>query len=169
MKVSGFYQHPTESEIVNGTDNIELEQREVFTKDDLIIYTYQVPTLKKQDKIKYLVFSILNNEAIHYLSLYTFTSEALDAKFTAYNITYKKEEILNKTTLSQHKGVFLFILENEDLEKNKLIRLKLKKELSQEILASAAGFKERPITLEILKEPVSSEELSLKPATKDEN
>ena len=52
---------------------------------------------------------------------------------------------------------------------DKLIRLKLKKELSQEMLISAAGFKERPITLEILKEPVSSEELSLKPATKDEN
>ena len=50
MKVSGFYQHPTESEIVNGTDNIELEQREVFTKDDLIIYTYQVPTLKNKIK-----------------------------------------------------------------------------------------------------------------------
>ena len=30
VKVSGFYQHPTNSEIVNGTDNIELEQREVF-------------------------------------------------------------------------------------------------------------------------------------------
>ena len=50
VKVSGFYQHPTESEIVNGTDNIELEQREVFTKDDLIIYTYQVPTLKNKIK-----------------------------------------------------------------------------------------------------------------------
>ena len=110
MKVSGFNQHPTESEIVNGTDNIELEQREVSTNDDLVFYTYKVPTLKKQDKIKYLVFSLLNNDVLHYLSLYVYTSKKVDIEFTAYNITYKKEEILNKTTLSQHKGIFLFIL-----------------------------------------------------------
>jgi len=41
-----------------------------------------------------------------------------------------KEEILNKATLSQHRGTFVFIFENEELEKDKLIRLKFNKELS---------------------------------------
>ena len=35
VKVSGFYKLPTESEIVNVTDNIELEQRFVSTKNNL--------------------------------------------------------------------------------------------------------------------------------------
>jgi hypothetical protein len=168
LKVSGFDRHPTESEIINRTDYIELEPREVSTNDYHFFYRYRVPTLKKQDKIKYLVFSLLNNDVLHYLSLYVYTSKKVDIEFTAYNITYKKEEILNKTTLSQHKGIFLFILENEDPEKNKLIRLKLKKELSKEVLIGAGGFKERPMTIEIFKNPVSSEELTLK-SIKEEN
>ena len=56
VKVSGFFQIPTESEIVKGTDNIELEHRSVSTEYYFIRYTYLVPTLKKQDKINYLVF-----------------------------------------------------------------------------------------------------------------
>ena len=102
VKVSGFYQHPTNSEILNGTDNIELEQREKFTDNFYIHYEYLVPTLKKQAKIKYLVFTVLNNEPLHYLSVYVYSYKK--PEYTIYNITYKKEEILNKTTLSQHKG-----------------------------------------------------------------
>ena len=169
VKVSGFFQIPTESEIVKGTDNIELEHRSVSTEYYFIRYTYLVPTLKKQDKIKYLVFTILNNEALHYLSLYTYFSKEDEVEFTIYNITYKKEEILNEAILSRHQGVFLFALENEEIEKNKLVRLKLKKELPQELLAAVAGFKEKPITQEIIKNPVSSDELPLKSVTKDEN
>ena len=170
LKVSGFYQRPTESEIDYEIEKInELESNDIYIENDHIIYTYKVPTLKKQDKIKYLVFSILNNEAMHYLSLYAYPfKEEENAKFTIYNITYKKEEIFNKTTLSQHKGVFLFILEN-DLENNKLVRLKLKKELSLELKSAVAGFKERPITEEIIKKPVSTDELPIKSLTKDEN
>ena len=52
VKVSGFYQLQIESEIVKGTDNIELEQRSVSTEFNFIRYTYRVPTLKKHDKIK---------------------------------------------------------------------------------------------------------------------
>ena len=171
MKVSGFYQLPTESEIDDEIKKInELNEDDIFVENDHIIYTYKIPTLKKQDKIKYLVFSILNNEPMHYLSLYAYPfKEERKAKFTIYNINYKKEEILNKTTLSQHKGVFLFILENDDLENNKLVRLKLKKELYLEIKSGTGGYKERPITEEIIKKPVSSEDLSIKSLTKDES
>jgi len=168
VKVSGFNQLPTESEIVKGTDNIELEQKSVSTEYHFMCYTYLVPTLKKQDKIKYLVFTILNNEALYFLSLYPFYAKEEEVEFTIYNITYKKEEILNETILSKHQGVFLFALENEEIEKNKIVRLKLKKELPQELLAAVAGFKEKPITLEIIKNPVSSDELPLKSVTKDE-
>ena len=106
---------------------------------------------------------------MHYLSLYTYFSKEDEVEFTIYNITYKKEEILNEAILSRHQGVFLFALENEEIEKNKLVRLKLKKELPQELLAAVAGFKEKPITQEIIKNPVSSDELPLKSVTKDEN
>lgn len=117
VKVSAFYQHPTNSEIVNGTGNIELEQREVFNRYELISYLYRVPKLKKQEKIKYLVFTILNNEPMHYLSLYAYYDKEIEEEFTIYNVTYKKEEILNETTLSQHKGLFVFLFENGDLGK----------------------------------------------------
>ena len=169
LKVSGFYQHPTESEIINKTDYIELEQREVSTNDYEVTYTYKVPTLKKQDKIKYLVFSLLNNDVLNYLSLFVYTSKKVDAEFTAYNITYKKEEILNKTTLSQHKGIFIFILENEDLKTNKLIRLKLEKKLSKKVLAAAIGFTKRPTIEEIINYRDSPKELTLKSIIKEEN
>ena len=169
LKISGFYQHPTESEIVNRTDYIELEPREVITNDFGVFYTYKVPTLKKQDKIKYLVFSLLNNEPMNYLSLFVYTSKEIDMEFTAYNITYNKEEILNKTTLSQHKGIFIFILENEDLGKNKLTRLKLKKLLSNEIRTGVIGFTKRPAVDDIIEYRGHVEELLLKPVTKEEN
>ena len=167
VKVSGFYQQPTESEIIKGNDNIELEPREKNTMSDIILYTFRLPTLKKQDKIKYLVVTILNNEPMHYLLLGAFFIKKL-VEQTIYNITYKKEEILNKTTLSKHKGVFIFILENKDLGKNKLCRLKLKQELSLE-KTEVAGFKERPYTEEMLKNPVSSDVLLLKSTKKDGN
>ena len=167
VKVSGFYQQPTESEIIKGNDNIELEPREKNTMSDIILYTFRLPTLKKQDKIKYLVVTILNNEPMHYLLLGAFFIKKI-VEQTTYNITYKKEEILNKTTLSKHKGVFIFILENKDLGKNKLCRLKLKQELSLD-KTEVAGFKERPYTEEMLKNPVSSDVLLLKPTKKDGN
>ena len=115
VKVSGFYKLPTESEIVNGTDNIELEQRLVSTQNDSITYTFSIPILKKQDRYKYLVITIFNNEFLHYLSLlvYCLQNQATKNKkvvneFTIYNINYKKEEVFNKTTLLQHKGIFAF-------------------------------------------------------------
>jgi len=168
VKVSGFYQQPTESEIIKGNDNIELEPREINTISDFIYYTFKLPTLKKQDKIKYLVFTILNNEPMYYLSLGAFFTNKKRIDFTIYNITYKNEEILNKTTLSKHKGVFVFILENKDLGTNKLFRLKLKQETSQK-KAKVAGFDERPFTQENLENYVSLGELELKSTTKDEN
>ena len=167
VKVSGFYQKPTKSKILNGTHNIELEQSEIFSLDNYIYYIYSVPTLKKQAKIKYLVFTILNNEPLHYLSVYVYSYKK--PEFTIYNITYKKEEILNKTTLSQHKGTFLFVLENEELGKNKLVRLKVKKELSKEMEIGAAGLKERITTEKDLEKNPPSEMLKLKSQTKDED
>ena len=167
VKVSGFSQKPTKSKILNGTHNIELEKREIFTDDYYIHYTYLVPTLKKQAKIKYLVFTILNNEPLHYLSVYVYSYKK--PEYTIYNITYKEEEILNKTTLSQHKGTFLFVLENEELGKNKLVRLNVKKELSKEMEIGSAGLKERITTEKDLEKNPPSEMLKLKSQTKDED
>ena len=176
MKVSGFYKLPTESEIVNVTDNIELEQRFVSTQNDSITYTFRVPTLKKQDKYKYLVFTILNNEVLHYLSLLVHSpqdqsnedTEIFVREFTVYNINYKKEEILNKTTL-QYKGILIFLLENEELQNKKLIRLKFNQKLSQELLISAVGLKERLTKEVIIAQDYILEILSLRSLTKDEN
>ena len=50
MKVSGFSQYPTDSEIVNGTDNIVLEQSSISTEYDYVIYKFNVPTLKNKTK-----------------------------------------------------------------------------------------------------------------------
>ena len=177
MKVSGFYKLPTESEIVNVTDNIELEQRFVSTQNDSITYTFRVPTLKKQDKYKYLVFTILNNEVLHYLSLLVHSpqSQSKEAmqiavkEITIYNINYKKEEILNKTTLLQYKGILIFLLENEELQNKKLIRLKFNQKLSQELLISAVGLKERLTKEVIIAQDYILEILSLRSLTKDEN
>ncbi len=54
---------------------------------------------------------------MHYLSLYAYYDKEIEEEFTIYNVTYKKEEILNETTLSQHKGLFLFLLENGNIGK----------------------------------------------------
>ena len=104
---------------------------------------------------------------MHYLSLYAYSPKKLDFPF--YNINYKKEEILNKTTLSQLTGIFLFILGNEEPEENKLIRLRLNKELHKEMQIGAAGFKEIPTTDEELGNEVSSEVLKLKLFKKEED
>ena len=167
VKVSGFYQHPTESEIVDGTDNIELDPIEVSTRENYILYTFKMPTLKKQEKIKYLVYTILNNANLSYLSLFTYSYSMQE--FTIYNVNYKKEEILNKTTLSHHKGIFIFILENEELETNKIIRLKLNKELSDGFKLGSAGFKKRPTKEEDLYNEDVSEPLKLKSVSKEDN
>ena len=168
VNVSGFTQHPTNSEIVNGTDNIKLEQSSVSTEYDYVIYTFNVPTLKKQDKIKYYGFTVLNNANLSYLSLYAFTFGKLE--FTFYKMSYMKEEILNKTALHRHIGAFAFTVENKDLGKNKLIRIKLSKELSKEIeIAVASGFKERPTTQKELENATNGESLEVKSLTKDEN
>ena len=50
VKVSGFYQRPTNSEIVNGTGNIELEQREVFNRYELILIYIEFQNLKNKKK-----------------------------------------------------------------------------------------------------------------------
>ena len=170
--ICGFYQYPTNSEILDGTTYIELEQRSVSSDDNFIVYIFKVPTFKKQEKIKYLVVNILNNEALDFLlvSIYSSNPKGGDPdEYTAYNFTYMKEEILNETTLNQHKGYFLFILENKEIEKNKLITLKLNKKYSPNIRLEIGGFKERPITKEQLKKPVCFDNLSLKLQTRDEN
>ena len=62
----------------------------------------------------------------------------------------------------------MLIVENEGQEKNKLIRLKLKKEYSSEIYLVPGGYKERPTKQEELENGVSSV-AKLKSLTKDEN
>ena len=160
VKVCGFYQRPTDSEILSGTDSIELDKSYKEIENKYNYYVFEVPTLKKQEKIKYLVFTILNNETLDYLSVYAYPSKNKDKSFIEphiYNITYMKEEIFNKTTLSQHKGVFVFITENSNPEKNKLIRLKFNKQYSPEIKIGIAGFKQRPTTEKELNNYVASE------------
>ena len=160
VKVCGFYQRPTDSEIIAGTDSIELENSYKTIEDKYNYYKYDVPTLKKEEKIKYLVVTILNKEILDYLSVYVYPSEAEKEDFKRTqisNITYMKEEIFNNTTPSQHKGIFIFITENGDPEKNKLIRLKFKKQYSPDIEIGVAGFKERPITENELNNDVDSE------------
>ncbi len=167
--ICGFYQYPTNSDILDGTAYIELEQRSVSNDGIFIVYTFRVPTFKKQEKIKYLVVNILNDEALDFLlvSIYSSKPEKEDSKeYTAYNCTYMKEEILNETVLSRHKGFFIFILENKEIEDNKLITLKSNKKFSPRNL-EVAGFKERPITEEKLKNPVCHDSLKLE--TRDED
>ena len=170
VNVCGFYQRPTDSEILDGTDNIEIENNSKYIASNFTYYRFKVPVLKKEEKIKYLVVTILNKEALDYLSVYVYPSNIDDPKgYTFYNITYMKEEILNKTTLGQQKKIFVFILENEEQEKNNIIRFKFNKKYSPEIDISVAAFKERPTVEDELKNPVSYEEPSFKSLTRDED
>jgi len=170
VKVSGFTQYPTDSEIVNGTDNIELEGRILSTLYDYVTYDFNAPTLKKQDKIKYYVFTVLNNANLSYLSLYAYEYVINYLEYTFYKMNYMKEEILNKTAIRRHIGAFLFTVENKDLGKNKLIRIKLSKDHSKKIeISFVAGFKERPTTQKELKSAIIGEDLEIKSSTKDEN
>ena len=170
VNVCGFYQRPTDSEILDGADNIEIEDSSKYINHNYTYYTFKVPTLKKEEKIKYLVVTILNNEALDYLSVYVYPSNIDKPEgYTFYNISYMKEEILNKTTLSQHKGIFYFILENEEQEKNNLIRFKFNKKYYPEIDLSVAAFTERPTVEKELKKPVSFEEPSFKSLTRDQD
>ena len=156
-------------DMLNEKDFIELEQKSVSKEPNYILYQFKIPTLKKQDKIKYLVFTVLNNAVLRHLSVYFYGTKKTE--YSIYNINYMKEEVLNKTTLSKHKGIFIFIfiLENKELEKNKLIRIKINKEFSSDILMQAVGFKERPTTEEELNKFVSFENLPIENQTKDED
>ena len=105
-----------------------------------------------------------------YLSAYVYPSYINEPeRYNFYNISYMKEEILNKTTLSQHQGIFYFILENEEQEKNNIIRFKFNKKYYPEIDLSVAAFKERPSVEAELKKPVSHEEPSFKSLTRDKD
>ena len=171
-KVSGFYQFPSDSEVLSGSDYIELEQRSVRTDNNFIYYTFVAPILKKQDKIKYIVFTVSNKAALDYLIIYSYPTYDDDQQtilpFTIYNIKYMKEEILNKTILDQHIGIFVFILENEELKKNKLIRIKISNKDSLQLLG-VGGFKEKPTTQEDFINTDAEEYPKLKSLTKDEN
>jgi len=166
VKVSGFTQYPTDSEIVNGNDNIELEGSIWSTLYDYVTYIFDVPTLKKKDKIKYYVFTVLNNANLSYLSLYAYVNDYLE--YTFYKMNYMKEEIINKTALRRHIGAFLFRVENKDLGKNKLIRIKLSKDHSKKIeIPFVLGFKERPTTKKEIESATIGEDLEIKSSTKD--
>jgi len=121
VKVSGFDHFPSDYEILEGIDNIdniELEKRSVSIENKYIDYIFIVPTLKKQDKIRYLVVTILNNENLNYLSVYPYSSQSKQGfEFAFYNINYMKEVIFNETTLNNHKRAFILIFENEKLKK----------------------------------------------------
>ena len=172
IKVSGFYQFPNDSEVLSGTDNYELEQRSVRTDNNFIYYTFVTPILKKQAKIKYIVFTVLNKAPLDYLIIYSYPTYDDDQQillpFTIYNIKYMKEEILNKAILDKHKGIFVLLLENEELGKNKLIRIKISNKYSPQILG-VGGFKEKPITQEEFINADVEEYPELKSLTKDEN
>ena len=151
---------------------LNLNREQYRSDDNFIVYTHRVPAFKKEEKIKYLVVNILNNEALDLLlvSIYSSKPEKRYPKeHTIYNFTYMKEEILNKTTLSQHKGFFVFILENKEPGKNKIVAIKLNKEYSLEIRLEVAGYKERPITEEQIKNAVCYDFLLLKLQTRDED
>jgi len=128
VKASGFYERPMALDMLNEKDFIELEQKSVSTDPNYILYQFKIPTLKKQDKIKYLVFTVLNNAVLSHLSVYFYGTKK--SKYSIYIINYMKEEVLNKTTLSKNKGIFIFILENKEHKKNKLIRIKINNEFS---------------------------------------
>ena len=170
VNICGFYQLPTDSEIIDGADNIEIDYTSKYIHNNYTYYRFNVPTLKKEEKIKCLVVTILNYEALDYLSVYVYSSKNENLQgYTLYNINYMKEEILNKTTLGQHKGLFYFILENKEQGKNNLIRFKFNKKYSPEIEMSVAAFKEKPTAEEDLKKPVSFEEPSFKSLTRNED
>ena len=172
VNVCGFYQFPTNSTILNGTNNIELEKNSVDTYDNLVTYNFKVPTLKKEEKIKYLLLTILNNEVLDYLSVCVYSSKN-DIRPTLYKVlTYKyymKEGLLNKTILSKYIGLYIIVFENEEVEKNKLIRLKFKKEYAPEIILGYYGCEERPTTLDdVILNSISSGRLTLKSLTRNE-
>ncbi len=171
VNICGFYQQPNDSEILNGTDSTELEISSKFLDSKYSNYIFKVPTLKKEEKIKYLVVTILNKEVLDYLSVYVYSSKngEVPNQFKAYTIKYMKEAVLNQTILSKHRGVFIFILENEEIEKNKLIKVKFKKEYSPEVRFEFYGYEERPTTAEKLFDPVSDGRLYLNSLTRDED
>ena len=171
VNISVFYEHPTDSEILNGTNNIQIEYFAKYNTNKLTNYVFRVPQFQNERKIKYLVVTILNYEVLDFLSVYVFPKQSHDdfMDYTVYNINYMKEEILNQTTLNQHKGYFIFLVENEELRKNKLIRIKLNKEYSERVYLEFAGYKERPIFEEDFRNPPYADDGKIKLPTKDDD
>lgn len=171
MNVCGFYQFPTNSTILNGTNNIELEKDSVFNHDNLVTYEFKVPTLKKEEKIKYLLITISNNEVLDFLAVnvYSLKNDIRYGLSKKFKIKYMKEGVLNKTHLSKYIATYLFAFENEEVEKNKIFRLKFKKEYAPEIPISYYGCEEIPKTVDdLLLNSISSGNLKLKSLTRDE-
>ena len=162
-----FFDRPTDSEILNLTNNTEIEFYSKYITNKYTNYVFQRPEIRKVTKTKYFLITIINYEALDFLSVYVYPEDCKDGplEYTIYNINYMKEEFLNKTALNQHKGGFIFILENEELKKKKLIRFKLKKEYSYSIRLEFAGYKERPIFEEELRKPVYKDHAHLESTT----
>ena len=81
-----FYQYPTNSEILNAADYIELEKRSVSIDNNFIDYIYRVPKFKKEEKIKYLVVTILNYKALDFLLVGIYSSKPGKTKLKEHTI-----------------------------------------------------------------------------------
>ena len=69
MKVCSFFQLPTDIEILSGMNSTELENTDSYYKGYHNFFL-NVPTFKKQKKIKYLVFTFINKEVLNYLTFH---------------------------------------------------------------------------------------------------
>ena len=119
VNFSSFYECPTDSEILNGINNTEVELSLKYINNKFTNFEFKAPEIKKETKTTYFVITIESYEALDFLTVFVYPKSGHDSitEYTIYNINYMKEEILNKTALNQHKGGFVFLLENEEIKK----------------------------------------------------
>ena len=162
VSVCGYLLKPTDDELVNGRcDNII--QSKIVQDNIFDIYSYPFGIL---EDIQYISIHVYSLYALDNLSLCINASKS-EIKYTSYDIDYMKEFVLKGTDFKDQEAALLFVLKKDE-GKIESIKLKLRNEISSEIMISVAGFKEKPNAFEDLENPISFYEPKQKSVTNEE-
>jgi hypothetical protein len=159
-----YAEEPTEDEIINKKDKEDYQNLlydNIYQEGILDIYKYSISI---GDNVKYVSFLVYNGDNIDNLSVQA--DGFIQLKYKIYDINYMKELELKKDILEEHKGIFVFRLENDNRNIN-YIKFKTTKKTS-EIFAAVTGYKDKPYYVLDFSNATFKQELTLNSVTNDE-
>ena len=126
------------------------------------IYKYSISL---GDNVKYITFLVYSGYAIDYLAVQA--DGYMQLNYKIYDINYMKELELKNDILEEHKGIFIFRLENDNRNIN-YIKFKTNKKITSEIFVAVAGYKDKPNYILDFNNNTFKQQLTLNSLTNDE-